>query len=63
MGAINTHGQSIWKWPENDSLFIKFQGPTESSISESIKLVKEIAEQHGATGFNVAQDQKEAEAL
>jgi len=63
MGAINIHGQSTRKWPEKDSLFIKFQGPTESSISESIKLAKEIAKRHGATGFDTAKDRKEAEAL
>ncbi|KAF9649463.1 hypothetical protein BDM02DRAFT_3230234 [Thelephora ganbajun] len=63
MGAINTYGQPIRKWPEKDSLFIKFQGPTESSISESIKLAKEITKLHGATGFQTAKDQKEAESL
>ena len=63
MGAINAYGQSIRKWPAKDSLFIKFQGPTESSISESIKLTREIAKLHGATGFETAKNQKEAEAL
>lgn len=63
MGAINTYGQSIRKWPAKDSLFIKFQGPTESSISESIKLAGEIAKLHGAIGFETAKNQKEAEAL
>ena len=63
MGAINTYGQSIRKWPENDSLFIKFQGPTDSSILESIQLAKGIAQRHGATRFEMAKDQKEAEDL
>ena len=63
MGAINTSGQSIRRWPEKDSLFIKFQGPTESSILESVVLAKGIARQYGATGFETAKDQKEAEAL
>lgn len=63
MGAINAYGQSIRKWPEMDSLFIKFQGPTDSSILESVKLAKEIAKRHGATGFETAKDQTEAEAL
>ena len=63
MGAINVYGQSIRKWPEKDSLFIKFQGPTESSISESIKLAKEITKRHGATKFDTAKDQREAAAL
>lgn len=63
MSAINTYGQSIKKWPEKDSLFIKFQGPTESSILESIQLAKEITTRHGAMGFQITKDQKEAEAL
>lgn len=63
MSAINIHGQSMRKWPEKDSLFIKFQGPTESSIAESIKLAKEIAKLHKATGFETTKNQQEAEAL
>lgn len=41
MGVINTYGQSIRKWPEKDSLFIKFQGPSVSSIFEFVKLVSD----------------------
>jgi len=63
MAAINTYGQSTRKWPEKDSLYIKFQGPTETSISESVKLAEEIARRHGATGFETTKDEKEAEAL
>ncbi|KAF9783921.1 hypothetical protein BJ322DRAFT_1007497 [Thelephora terrestris] len=63
MGAINKYGQSIRKRPEKDSLFIKFQGPTEASILESIKLAEEITKEHGGTGFDTADNQEEAEAL
>ena len=63
MGAINVYGQSIRKWAAKDSLFIKFQGATESSIAESIKIAKEIAKLHGATTFETAKNQEEAEAL
>ena len=63
MGAIKVYGQSIRKWPEKGSLFIKFHGPTKSSILESINLAKEIAKQHGATGSETAKDRKKAEAL
>lgn len=63
MGAINKYGQSIRKWPKKDSLFIKFQGPTRSSILESVQLAKEIVQRHGATKFETAKDQEEAEAL
>jgi len=63
MGAINAYGQSPRKWAAKDSLFIKFQGPTDSSIADSVKLAKEIAKRHGATTFEIAKNQEEAEAL
>lgn len=63
ISAINAYGQSTRKWPEKDSLFIKFQGATESSISESIELAKEITKQYEATGFETAKNETEAEAL
>ena len=63
MGAINTYGQSDRKWAAKDSLFIKFQGPTESSIAESVRLAKEITKRHGATTYKTAKNQQEAEAL
>jgi len=63
MGAINAYGQSTRKWEARDSLFIKFQGPTEPSITESVKLAREIVKRYGATTFEITEDQHEAEAL
>ena len=63
MAAINAYGQSIRKWAAKDSLFIKFQGPTKPSISESVRLTQEIAKRHGATTFETTKNQREAEDL
>ena len=61
MSAINAYGQSTRKCAAKDSLFIKFQGPTKSSIS--VKLAQEIVERYGATTFETAKNQQEAEEL
>ena len=63
MQATNIYGQSTKRWPEKDSLFIKLQGPSPSSLAESAKIVKEVAERHGGTGFELAKNAKEANDL
>ena len=51
------------KWPELDSLFFKFQGPTPAALKETAEIVKKIAKKHGGTGFELAKDDKEAALL
>ena len=51
------------KWPELDSLFFKFQGPSAASLKETAEIVRKISEKHGGTGFKFAKDDKEADAL
>jgi D-lactate dehydrogenase (cytochrome) len=63
MEATNKYGMSKRKWPERDSLFFKFQGPSAASLRETAEIVKEIVQKHGATGFEFANDDKEAEGL
>ncbi|PIL22975.1 hypothetical protein GSI_15672 [Ganoderma sinense ZZ0214-1] len=63
MRATNVHGLSARKWPEKDSLFFKFQGPTARSLQESADIVKKIATKHGGTGFELARNEKEAADL
>jgi len=63
MGAISSYGQSTRKWAAKDSLFIKFQGPTDASISESVGLTEEIAKRHGAMTFETTKNQQESEEL
>ena len=62
MGA-NPIGQSARKYAASDSLFIKFQGPTDSSVFQSVKLARETAKRHGTTTFGSAKNQKEAKTL
>lgn len=63
MRSANLFGGSERTYPEVDSLFFKFQGPTQASIKETAQIVKEIVKKHGATGFELARDDKEAETL
>jgi D-lactate dehydrogenase (cytochrome) len=63
MHATNVYGQSQRKWPEKDSLFFKFQGPSQASLDETAQIVKEVAKKHGATGFELAANAEEAEDL
>lgn len=63
MRATNAYGMSPRKWPEQDSLFFKFQGPTPRSLQETADVVKQIAKKHGATGFAFARNEKEAHDL
>jgi len=63
MKATNHYGMSFRKWPEKDSLYFKFQGPTQSSLKETAEIVKQIVNKHGGTGFSLARNEKEAEAI
>jgi D-lactate dehydrogenase (cytochrome) len=63
MRSINLYGASQRKYPEQDSLFFKFQGPTPASLAETAKIVKEIAQKHGGTGFELARTEKDARDL
>ena len=63
MRSTNKYGMSSRKWPEVDSLFFKFQGPTASSLKETAEIVKRIAKKHGSTGFALAKDDNEAALL
>jgi len=63
MKATNTYGMSSRKWPELDSLFFKFQGPTPASLKETAEIVKRISKKYGASGFEFAKDENEAAML
>ncbi|KAI0755394.1 FAD-linked oxidase-like protein [Daedaleopsis nitida] len=63
MRATNIYGMSSRKWPEKDSLFFKFQGPTPRALQETADVVQKIAKKHGGTGFALARDEKEANDL
>ncbi|KAF8727625.1 hypothetical protein AX14_007190 [Amanita brunnescens Koide BX004] len=63
MYATNLYGQSTRKWPEKDSLFFKFQGPTRASLLDTARAVQRIVERYGGTGFTLAKDDEEAKDL
>ena len=63
MKATNIYGMSSRKWPEKDSLFFKFQGPTSRALSESAEIVRKITDKHGGTNFTLAKTEKEADDL
>lgn len=63
MRATNNYGMSLRKWPEQDSLFFKFQGPSQASLKDTAKAVERIVAKHGGTGFAFARNEKEAEDL
>ncbi len=63
MRSTNLYGMSARKWPELDSLFFKFQGPTPASLAETAAIVKRISKKYGGTGFELARNEKEATDL
>ncbi|KAF8558658.1 hypothetical protein OG21DRAFT_1595268 [Imleria badia] len=63
MRSANLFGGCERTYPEVDCLFFKFQGPTQASIQETAQIVKEIVKKHGATGFELAHNEKEAKDL
>ena len=63
MSLINKVGSSGRKWPEKDSLFFKFQGPSVASLHETADVVKQIVEKHGGSDFQLARNDEEADAL
>ncbi|KAI0701555.1 hypothetical protein C8T65DRAFT_656298 [Cerioporus squamosus] len=63
MKGTNMYGMSTRKWPEKDSLFLKFQGPTPCALQETADIVKTITAKYGATDFIFARNEREAEDL
>ncbi|PFH45972.1 hypothetical protein AMATHDRAFT_70823 [Amanita thiersii Skay4041] len=63
MRATNKYSSANRRWPEKDSLYFKFQGPSQESLKETAKVVKQVVEKHGGYGFTLARDDKEAASL
>ncbi|KAG1762112.1 hypothetical protein EDD22DRAFT_953375 [Suillus occidentalis] len=59
MRSINLCGASQRKYPEQGSLFFKFQRPMSASIAETAKIVKEIVQKHGGTDYQLVCTEKE----
>ena len=54
---------STRKWPEQASLFFKFQGPSDASLKETASTVRQIVEIYGGSGFALARNEKEAHEI
>ncbi|KAI5116581.1 hypothetical protein M0805_009224 [Coniferiporia weirii] len=63
MHSTNLFGMSRRKWPEKDSLFLKFQGHSAEALRETARVVKKVVERHGGTGFTLARNDNEATEL
>ncbi|KAF8965848.1 hypothetical protein BDZ97DRAFT_1903908 [Flammula alnicola] len=61
--TYQNYGISSRKWLEKDSLFFKFQGPSQASLKETASVVQRIVAKHGGTGFSLAKNEKEAEDI
>ncbi|KAG2045786.1 hypothetical protein BDR06DRAFT_1015291 [Suillus hirtellus] len=59
MRSINLCGASQRKYPEQGSLFFKFQRPTSASIAETARIIKEIVQNHSGTDYQLARTEKE----
>lgn len=62
MKAINAGGIAGKKYPEEDSLFFKFQG-TDGMMKETVKGVSQLAAKHGGKDMQFSQSDADAEKL
>ncbi|KAI0052727.1 FAD-binding domain-containing protein [Auriscalpium vulgare] len=63
MHATNIYGSSNRQYEVADHLFFKLQGPSEISLKESARIVKEVAAKHGGTRWTLAKDADEANTM
>lgn len=63
MRATNAYGKSKRKYPERDSIYFKLQGPTPAAMEDTARVVRTVSEKYGATGFEYAETEEEAEEL
>ncbi|TFY62407.1 hypothetical protein EVG20_g6718 [Dentipellis fragilis] len=60
MDATNLYGPSARKYAVTDHLFFKFQGPTQTSLKETARIVQEVVKKHGGGKWMQAKDEEEA---
>jgi len=65
MAALNDHSTTTKKrkYPVKDTLFFKFQGPTQSSLQETAATVKKIVEKYDGHNFTLARTKEEADDM
>ncbi|KIP07403.1 hypothetical protein PHLGIDRAFT_105753 [Phlebiopsis gigantea 11061_1 CR5-6] len=63
MAGLNAFNRNMRQWPEQDSIFFKIQGATQVFIDESARILREVVERNGGSGFEFAATEKEADDL
>lgn len=63
MKAINQFGNVTMPLPKLDSIFFKFQGPTQASIDEATKIVATIAKKYGGQNLVFAENAEQSAEL
>jgi len=65
MAALNDHSMTTKKrkYVVKDTLFFKFQGPTQSSLQETAATVKKIVEKYDGRSFTLAGSKEEADDM
>lgn len=63
MKAINKFGNVTMPLPTADSIFFKFQGPTQASIDEATKIVAVIAKKYGGQNLVFAKNEEQSAEL
>ena len=65
MAALNDHSMTTKKrkYAVKDTLFFKFQGPTQSSLQETAAIVKDIVEKYDGRNFTLARSKEEADDM
>ncbi|CAK5284747.1 unnamed protein product [Mycena citricolor] len=60
LAATNKYGSSRFQYAVSDGLFLKFQASSKSAIPDTIRVVRQICDKHGGTGFRAARSDAEA---
>jgi len=65
MAVLNNHSMTTKKrkYAVKDTLFFKFQGPTQSSLQETAAIVKRIVEKYDGRNFSLARTKEEADDM
>jgi len=65
MAALNDHSMTTKKrkYAVKDTLFFKFQGPTQPSLQETAAIVKKTVEKYDGRNFSLARTKEEADDM
>jgi D-lactate dehydrogenase (cytochrome) len=63
MSAIKKFGNVSMPLPDADSIFFKFQGSSQATIDENVRVVSEIAKKYGGKDLLFAKNDSESDSL